>query len=196
MKKHLTLILSAGTAALLLASCATTIPKPLYSAADFRLESIDTVYILPVVDARPDKKLNLNLDKLQETMASNLKSKRYQAIALPDRNLMAGITDEDLREPSPDWIKGIGPSEARWVMVLAVGDLSRKIVFGSTGSAEVNLAILDKQTGTVVWRDKALGRAGAGGLLGMLMVSMMDHQALATAVGQVMDKIPKKPKGT
>ena len=190
------MMLSAGGAALLLTSCATTIPKPLHSAADFRPESMDTVYILPVVDARPDKKLDLNLAKLQKNMASDLKHKRYQVVALPDTKLVAGITDEDFREPSRDWIKGIGPSEARWVMVLAVGELSRKIVFGSTGNAEVNLAIFDKQTGTVVWRDKALGRAGQGGLLGMLMVSMMDDEALAQAVGQVMYKIPKKPKGT
>ncbi len=79
-------------------------------------------------------------------------------------------------------------------MVLVVGELSRKITFGSTGNAEVSVAVLDKQAGNVVWKDKALGRAGQGGLMGMLMVSMMDDDALAQALGQVMYKFPKKPK--
>jgi hypothetical protein len=194
MNTHTTLILSAAGAVLLLTGCATTLPKPLHSAADFRPECMDTVYILPVVDARPDKTLKLNLAGLQKSTASALKHKRYQVVALPDTHLVAGVTDEDLREPSRDWMQGIGPSGARWVMVLAVGELSRKIVFGSTGNAEVSLAILDKQTCTVAWRDKALGRAGQGGLLGMLMVSAMDDEALAQALNQVIYKIPKKPK--
>lgn len=196
MKKYFTVMLSIAGVALMLTGCATTLPKPLRSAADFRPETMDTVYILPVVDARADKKLNLNLTGLQKTMANDLKRKRYNVVVLPDANLVAGITDEDLREPARDWIKGIGPSEARWVMVLAVGELSRKITFGSTGNAEVSLAIFDKQTGTAVWGDKALGQAGQGGLIGMCMVSAMDGQALGMAVGQVLYKIPKKPKGT
>jgi hypothetical protein len=189
-------MLSIAGVALLLAGCTTTPPKPLHSAADFQPESMDTVYILPVVDARADKKLNLNLNKLQQTMANSMKQKRYNVVVLSDRNLVAGLTDEDLKDPSRDWVKGIGPSEARWVMALAVGELSRKLTFGSTGNAEVNLVVLDKQTGTVVWEDKALGQAGQGGLLGMLMVSMMDEAAIENAMGQIMFKFPKKSKGT
>lgn len=77
-------------------------------------------------------------------------------------------------------------------MLLVVTELSRKLTFGSTGNAEVTLAILDKQQGAVVWQDKALGRAGQGGLLGMMLVSTMDDEALAAAVRQVLQKIPRK----
>ncbi|MGA2788080.1 MAG: hypothetical protein ABSF60_11180 [Verrucomicrobiota bacterium] len=196
MKKQLSLLLSLASAALLLTGCATTLPQPLHSAAGFQPESMDAVYILPVVDARADKKLSLNLGGLQRNMASSLQQKRYKVVVLEDTNLVAGITDEDLKEPTPDWVKGIGPSESRWVMALAVGELSRKITFGSTGNAEVNLFIFDKQTGTLVWEDKGLGRAGQGGLLGMMMVSMMDEAAIENAMNQVMVKFPKKPKGT
>jgi len=155
---------------------------------------MNAVYILPVVDARADKKLSLNFAKLQQNMAGSMKQKHYTVVILSDTNLVAGITDEDLKEPTPDWVKGVGPSDSRWVMALAVGELSRKITFGSTGNAEVNLFIFDKQTGAVVWEDKGLGRAGQGGLLGMMMVGMMDEAAIENAMNQVMCKLPKKPK--
>ena len=157
---------------------------------------MDTVYVLPVVDARTDKKLDLKVDQLQKTMTDSLKRKRYDTVVLSGSHLLAGLTDEDLRDPTHDWIGQTGPSEARWMMLLVVTELSRKLTFGSTGNAEVSLAILDRHQGTVVWEDKALGRAGQGGLLGMMLVSTMDDEALATAVRQVMHKIPSKPKRT
>jgi len=196
MKRLPSLLFSLAGTALLFTGCATTLPQPLHMTAGFQPESMDAVYILPVVDARADKKLSLNLDRLQHNMADSLKQKRYQVVVLTDSKLVAGITDEDLKDPSTDWVKTIGPSESRWVMALAVGELSRKLTFGSTGNAEVNLFIFDKQTGTVVWEDKGLGRAGQGGLLGMMMVGMMDEAAIEEAMNQVMFKFPKRQKGT
>lgn len=194
MKTSITPILALAGAALLLSACSTTNPRPLRSAADFRPEFMDTVYVLPVVDARADKKLDLNVDRLQKTISGSLKKKRYDTVILSDSRLPTGLTDEDLRDPTHDWISQTGPSEARWMLMLVVTELSRKLTFGSTGNAEVTLAILDKSQGTVVWEDKALGRAGQGGLLGMMMVSAMDDEALDAALRQVMQKISRKPK--
>lgn len=179
---------------LMLAGCATP-PPPLHSAQGFRPEKMDTVFVMPVVDARVDKTLSLNSTKLQRWLVKSFKDKRYRTDAVTDLNSVSGITGEDIRDASPDWIKSFGPADARWLVVLEVDELSRKITFGSTGQAEVVLAILDKQTGTVVWRDKALGRLGQGGLLGMMMVSMMDEGALEEAVNQLMSRFPKHAKG-
>jgi hypothetical protein len=195
LEEHLLTLALAG-AAWLLSACSTTTPQPLRSAGGFSPVSMDTVYVLPVVDARTDKKLDLKVDQLQKTVTDSLKRKRYDTVVLSGSHLLAGLTDEDLRDPTHDWIGQTGPSEARWMMLLVVTELSRKLTFGSTGNAEVSLAILDRHQGTVVWEDKALGRAGQGGLLGMMLVSTMDDEALATAVRQVMHKIPSKPKRT
>ena len=192
MKTPHSLALALASAAWLLSACSTTPPPPLRSAAGFHPEVMDTVYVLPVVDARADKKLDLNDARLQKTLADSLRRKRYHTVLLSDGLLVAGLTDEDVRDPTHDWIRRTGPSEARWVMLLVVTELSRKLTFGSTGNAEVTLAILDKQQGAVVWQDKALGRAGQGGLLGMMLVSTMDDEALAAAVRQVLQKIPRK----
>ena len=196
MKKCLCVILPFLVATLVQTGCSTTPPKPLYSAAGFQPESMDTVYILPVVDSRADKKLGLNVEPLQRIMFNDLKRKRYHVEVVRDRSLVDGINDEDLKNPTQDWVKAAGPTDARWVMVLAVTELSRKLTFGSTANAEVVLVVLDKQTGTVVWRDKALGQAGQGGIIGMFMVSMMEDEAMNFAMYGIMVKFPKKPKGS
>jgi hypothetical protein len=194
MRKIPLLVLSTSVAVLMLAGCATTPPPPLVCAPGFRPESMDTIYVMPVVDARMDKKLTRNLDKLQHWAAKNIKNKHYGVQVVADKNSVAGVTDDDIKDATSDWVKNLGPSEARWLMLVEVDELSRKLTFGSTGQAEVVLVVLDKQSGTVVWRDKALGRQGQGGLLGMMMVSMMDEAALESAMDQLMFKIPKKSK--
>jgi len=194
MKKELLHLCPIISAAAILTGCATAPPRPSHGAAGFRPESMDIVYVMPVVDSRMDKKLTRDLDKLQRWASKNLKSKHYTVKEVADRNCLAGLTGEDLREAAPDWIKAFGPSEARWLLIIEVDELVRKLTFGSTGQAEVALVVLDKQRGTVVWRDKALGRQGQGGLLGMLMVSMLDEAALEEAMNQLMLKFPKKPK--
>lgn len=194
MNAKLVLLAAASGALLLFAGCAGTPPKPVRCAPDFRPEAMDSVCVLPIVDARADKKLTLKLESLQNKVQSTLKSKRYNVVLVQDRAQVDGLNDEDIKEPTAKWIKGLGPAEQRWAMVLVVGELSRKLTFGSTGNAEVSLTIFDKQAGVAVWEDKALGQAGQGGLLGMMMVSMMDSEALHSAMNQLLWKIPNKPK--
>ena len=195
MKKQLLLVCSAISTLLMFTGCATTPPQPLHCAANFHPESMDTVYVMPVVDMRVDKKLTRNLEKLQHWAGKNLEGKRYNVKEVLDRNFVADVTDEDIKEAAPGWINRLGPAEARWLMLIEVDELSRKLTFGSTGQAEVTLVVLDKQTGMAVWRDKGLGREGQGGLIGMLMVSMMDEAALESAMNQLMCKFPKRPRG-
>jgi hypothetical protein len=57
---------------------------------------------------------------------------------------------------------------------------------------EITLTIVDRQTKRIVWRDKGVGRAGHGRLIGMTMVGLMDSEALEDALNQVLTKIPKR----
>lgn len=194
MKAKLTSIAAWLGFALFTFGCSSVPPKPQYCATRFQPETMKVVHLLPTIDARPDKALTLNPKGVQQKVARSLTSKRYQVVTLAESQAEAAITLEDLNEANSSWLSALGPTEAEWVMLVAVEDLSRKLTFGSTGNAEVRLCIVDKKAGEIVWRDKALGQAGQGGLIGMMMISMMEDEALGNAVNQLTWKFPKVQK--
>jgi hypothetical protein len=186
---------AAGVASVLIGCVNAKPPPPLRSAATFRPEQMDVVHILPVVDARADRSLNTDFNKIiQNSAAGYLKRQGYQAKTLSAADAGAAIAPDDVREATPEWVKQTGPSGSRWVMIFVIEELSRSIKLGSTGNAEVILSILDRQTGEVVWYDKGLGRVGQGGLIGTLEGATMDDGAVKAAVNNLLWKIPKKPK--
>jgi hypothetical protein len=174
--------------------CSSVPPKPQYCAARFQPETMSVIHLMPTIDARPDKALTLNPAGVQQKIVRSLTSKRYRVVALSESQTSAEITLEDLNEANQSWLGSLGPADAEWILLVAVEDLSRKLTFGSTGNAEVRLCIVDKKAGEIVWRDKALGQAGQGGLVGMMMISMMEDEALSSAVNQLTWKFPKVQK--
>jgi hypothetical protein len=91
-------------------------------------------------------------------------------------------------------VRKLGPAEARWVMVVSLGDVTSKVTFGSTGNAEVSGYVYDKQDGKLIWKEKGVGQAGQGGLVGMMMKGMMKSAALNSAIDNLMRSVPKRPK--
>ena len=181
------------SAAVLLTGCGTTTP-PLQSAQGFSLVQMDEVYLLPVVDARVDKKSKTKINKIvQKRAALWLKSKHYKLQILTDTNIIADITFEDLREPRADWVTKIGPPQARWVMIFAIEELKKKVTLGAAANAEMTLTILDKQAGIVVWRDKTLGQFGMAGPVAAIFSGLVEHDALWVAVDNLVRyKFPKR----
>lgn len=161
----------------------------------FRPKEIDLITILPAIDGRFDKKIKVNLEKQLNKLAKQLlKRRRYEAQIVDNYGAETQITKDDLKSGDAEWIKKLGPSDANWVMVLVLDDVVTKLTFGSTGNAEVSGFLFDKETGTLVWRDKATGKAGQGGLIGMAMKGMMNGQAILFAVDSLITSIPGRPK--
>ena len=124
-----------------------------------------------------------------------MKSKDYQVTVSDDLgDGIEQILEDDLREADGEWIKRLGPAKSRWVMVLMLVDVTTKLTFGSTGNAEVAGFLYDKETGTLVWRDKGIGKAGQGGLIGMCMKGMMDEAAISNAMNNLLASIPESPE--
>jgi len=76
-------------------------------------------------------------------------------------------------------------------MVILLIDVNTKLTFGSTGTAEVAGFLYDVESEKMIWRDKGIGKAGQGGLVGMLMKGMMDEQAISMANYNLVASIPK-----
>jgi hypothetical protein len=164
------------------------------SPPDPRFLAIDQITIIPAVDLRAGKKDTVNLEKLDKMAEGVLKRKNYSAARTDNKGIIGDIAEEDLNDAKPEWIKRLGPADARWVMVLGLNDVHSKMSFGSTGNAEVVGFLFDKQDGSVLWKGTGIGQAGQGGLLGMAMKGAMSEAAIETAVGNLLNDIPKLSK--
>lgn len=162
---------------------------------DPKFLAIEKIEILPVVDARAGRKDSVDVDKyLRGTVGKNLTSKNY-AVTLNDSTGSVGeIAEEDLDGAKPDWIRRLGTSDSRWVMVVGIRDVHSKTTFGSTGNAEVFGLLYDKDSGSVVWKGEGRGQVGQGGLLGMAMKGVMSASAIQAAAFNLLKDVPKVPK--
>lgn len=180
---------------LLAAGCAIPVKQAIHLDAEFKAPEISEITLLPTLDLRVDRDVNVDTQKaIREDGMSRLKKKGYQVVLHDNLGGMAEITEYDLKSGDPNWIKRLGPSEARWVMVLVLVDVKTKLTFGSTGNAEVAGFLYDKERGVIVWRDKGIGQVGQGGLVGMMMKGMMDDQAISAAMFNLLSSIPNRAR--
>lgn len=180
----------------LLAGCATLpVRTPVFQAANFNPAQVDKITLLPVLDLRQGKRLKLNLDAtVRKSAAGTLKQRGYQVRINDTISLPANLTAVDLQNPPAAMFRVLAPLEGRWAMIFAVHDVRQKVTFGSTGNAEISAYLFDLRAARLVWRNRAAGRSGQGGLLGMAFVGVMGREALSDAVGNVLLGLPPRPK--
>lgn len=167
-----------------------TPPPPI----DPRYTAITNVAVLPIVDARAGKKAGVSFDKLQEHILKLLDRKHYPASSAAEPDPPTEIAIENVEAATPGFVKKLGPSGERWVLVVFLNDVSSKITFGSTGNAQVSGFLFDKEAGQLVWSGRGVGQAGQGGLIGMPLKGMMKGEALDAAVGNLFVSLPNRPK--
>jgi len=179
---------------LVLSGCASA-KSPIYLNPGFKSLAIEEITVLPAVDARLDKTQNVDLQKqIRQTGANFLERKGYQVSQQDDLGGATELTEEILKAPDPEWVKHLGPPGARWVMVLTLDDLTTKLTFGSTGSAELSGVLYDRTGGSIVWRDKGIAQVGQAGLIGMALKGTMGGEAVRTALFNLLASFPKRSK--
>ena len=114
-------------------------PKP---EPDPAFTVVENISVLPIVDARSGQKAEVNLEKLQEGIVRRLQKKRYTAAAANTTGDTKEIAIEDVEAADPSYVKKLGPTGERWVMVVFLDDVNSKMAhskinFGSAGNAEL-----------------------------------------------------------
>jgi len=167
-------------------------PKKPPTALEIQFSTIGKIVVLPALDARSGQKASVKLDGIQPQVVKHLKKKRYlsEAGAAPASEMV----EEDLKEAKPEFVAKLGPADARWILVVCLADVTSKMTFGSTGNAEVSGYLYDKQDGKLIWKEKGVGQAGQGGLMGMAMKGAMKSAALNGAINNLMSRVPNRPK--
>jgi hypothetical protein len=161
---------------------------------DPKFMAIQNISVLPVVDSRAGEKTGVNMVKLQGSVVKGLMKKHYPVNGANTSGDAGQIAVEDLEDAQASYLKKLGPTSERWVMVVLLDDIHSKIVFGSTGNAELDAYLFDKDSGELLWKGKGVGQAGQGGLIGMSMKGMMKSEALDAAVRSLLGSMPNRPK--
>ena len=175
-----------------LAGCKLPQSRPVHQADTFNPAEVDRIVVLPAVDLRPEKSIDIDLSKCSDQCYMSTKWRKYDVVRHDEADALKNLTEEELANPQPEWIQSLGPTDARWVMVIAVHDLTRKVSFGKSANAEISAALFDKQAQKCVWRNKAVGQYGQGGPIGFMMPAAT--AALETAAMTVMEGLPIRPK--
>ena len=177
---------------------------PAYQNSSFDTSAVDEITVLSVIDARDDKTRKPDLyKKLNKIIPVRVKihmgRKGYKVRQLLDPALTAGITRGAVEKADPNWIKSIGPSDARWVMVWSVNQLSHKafdfdsVGFGASGKSGMAAVLFDKATGTIAWRDEITQEVKAG-ILFSPVSGLLENDALTGGILTLVAGFPKKSK--
>jgi len=168
---------------------------PIYQSEVFDPNEVNKIYVLPVVDLRFDRSTELGErnDWVHKIIEKNLVSKDYNTDLLIDRSIVTDLIEEDLLEPDADRMHNlVNIEEARWLFIPYLLDSRSKMTFGSTGNAEVGAMMYDLVADTLIWRDKAIGKEGQGGLIGMALKGTMERSAIEKATKELMKSFPGK----
>lgn len=174
----------------LLAGCATGRKhRPLYIDATFDPQQVDTITVLQPADLRYDKSLKTDFVHILGNYSKRVfKDRKYKVELNMDPLLVSGISEERLENPSSDWIRTLGPSDANWIMVLSIEYVSRFLSADSEAVAEVRGVLFDKSSGSVVWRGVGKGFEHAGILFG----GLADNDAVRMALYNLSFSLPRK----
>ncbi len=158
-----------------LAGCASVPFAPHYLDPSFSTADVDSITILPVADLRKDKSAQLGEDWENRFAKSGTtiywttertfkKKKGFDVTFESDYGGVESVSEDDLLDTDPAWVKKLGPEKDRWILLLALEDTVSKVTFGKAFAIECSAIFYDKKSGKAVWKHKATREVGQGGL--------------------------------
>lgn len=163
----------------------------------FAQRGIRSIALLPAVDQRKDRLLNINLDYEMNVRArKGLEKKGYRVMeTAPMEHDRIGISR--LMDMDPSYLASLGPADADAVMAIYVQDtLSSYKIMSYVFKVETLGTLVSKADQTEVWRDKGIGNVGQAGLISGLMQGLSRSTALDACVHGMLSTLPKAPAAT
>lgn len=179
----------------LIAGCAGAPKVPIFVDPTFAALDIRMVTLLPIVDRRVDKSYEMDIESsIGNKVEAQLNKKGY-TVARP-----GAFSDEEdvpngaVAEMEPNEMTRLGGAGSDYLLVAYVDDLSGKTALGYSFKTETSAVLVKRDSGALVWRDKGVGSAGQGGLIGCMMAGAVKGEALDMAVDGMMSSLPPVPK--
>ena len=167
-----------------ISGCAIKVPvfEPEFVSEEFDVKAINEITIIPVVDVRFDE--SEVIDDLTKEMLFptgwNTESsgvipqmeQRGYRVVYSKYYSVKDITRDDIENVEVDWIRKLGAGGDRWVMLIALEDLTSSGGFGVSFSAQCKGMLFDTEEGTVIWKHKDIAKVEFGGLIVMALSGM------------------------
>ena len=200
--------------AILLAGCATPLHKePSYVSPHFDAREITHFSVLPTFDNRADRRLQFEPSYLNWMFQSRLPLEHKLGRANSGNTLLRkrGYGSSFIEYGPPDlpknafehldpaWIKRPGNATGRWLMLFELEDAEEEssLLRGASVGVAVNMAIIDRETGEVLWRDHDVQIIQLGGPVGNLMMSSQPLTAVRlvhVSMRVMLEKLPDRSK--
>lgn len=169
-------------------------PVPIFMDPDFENMNFNTVTLIPVIDRRVDKSYEFNYEKdIGNRIEKKLKKYGYTVIRLDSFSEEVDIPNDEIAEMEAHELRILGNDKTEFMLVPYLDDASSKTALGYSFKIEVTGMLINKQSGSMLWKDKGIGSAGQGGLYGCMMAGVTRGEATNKSVNDLMDTFIKEP---
>lgn len=212
--------LSAFAVCLLVTSsgCSVTNYKRIEITDSFQIplhtpSEVDRVLILPVIDNRRDKTIDIDVEKLiQDKVANKLSEKGYETRIFNDPACVRSAVPQRLALPTQDWLANLGSNDSRWVLLLELTDTRYEkapymtlvyivcpltILFNHPAitSVEMRGYLFDKHDPSLSWKKQVIASQRVNeSIITMWIYSEVDRLLLKEAAEKTVNDMPARPK--
>ncbi len=191
--KFLFLLIISALFLINLQGCATTKRAPIYLDPSFTPNQIDAIVVLPVIDRRIDKSVEIDFhNQIHLTAAAWIERKGYIAV-IPDTacGQHFPVSSEVLAMDSKA-ICALASDSLNFVLILYVEDILKKhSLFKYQTKMEVTGLLLDRHKQAVLWKDKGIGVHSGGGILGAIEAAVLyTNEGIDLAMSNLFQTLP------
>lgn len=179
----------------LLAGCGF-VRKPLVVDSTLNAATIDEIVLLPVLDARPDPTLHVQVARnVGDATLRWLRARGYFTLSAETFAQRPG-TPLDLEMATAQQLMPLAPKDARYFMLvqvlgLNVGDDNT----GNTYDAKLAGVLVDRAESKILWRDRAKGSSRLSGMLTVFSRGSRQYEAAVNASRALVESLPDRRNG-
>lgn len=180
---------------ILLMGCASP-QKAIYLAPSFDQLHVDTITLLPIFDARTQRKFEIDEFQLQQivnpVVETGLNEKGYTMALSNEMGRVQCLKFGHSTNLEPDCLHKVGPPNSRWILVIFLQDFQMRSPYGGTASAKMSGVLFDKSEGVMLWRDLEYAGLSQRELVGENMKTLIVNDVIQLCTGKLIDSLPRK----
>ena len=190
-----------------------------YTHKSFEPEAIDRITILPFMDKRENPDSDIDFEKMSyignRLMSHVLRySKNYRTVVSTDIGNVSSYLIQDLpsfdqdsasgflvdsESVDPGWIKQLGPSTGKWLLVPVIESITfTNLLIEMSATAKVSAYLFNKYTGELWWYCSDQARFSAGVLVYAIMSAaspdenVLERTVIKKASQDCINKLPER----
>jgi hypothetical protein len=190
-RKFIAVIILTVAACGIIAGCAAVKP-PIYVDPDIDKIDISSVTLLPIIDRRVDKSKELDYERyVGNRIRNKMKSFGYEVVRPEAYSDTSKIPVEAVAEMETHELALLATNNDKYILLVYLDDAVGKTGLGYSFKIELTSVLLDRDNKSVLWKSKALGSKGQGGLMGCMMSGDTQAMAIKQAINSMYSSFPK-----